>query len=91
MKEKLKTLLLGTNVPMVAFSLYIMKVLVISPSYQESIIAAIVAGLYGFNIRYKPILNNKKIPDKTQAEIDEIKGMLGKLNLSNIGKPPRRF
>lgn len=90
MIKRAKELLIGTNIPMIAFGLYVLKVVLLSPSYPDAIVLAILSGIYGYNMKMK-LLAPQKPGDKLQGEINEIKSALSKVNLANIGTPPRRF
>ena len=90
MLEKVKNLAFGTNIPMIAFILYVGKVLLISASYQDAIVLAIVSGLFGYKMKMD-LIKPVKPSDNLKKEVDDIKNALSKVNLASIGTPKRRF
>ena len=90
--EKLKELVLGMNIPMIAFIVYTAKVVLISPTYPETIVLAIIAGVYGYKMKIDPFVKNMQKPnDKLVKDVQELKNALSKINISQTSKPPRRF
>ena len=92
MLEKLKKQLLGVNVPLAAFSLYLMKVLFISPSYPEVIVLISVSALYGYKMKVDPLTKRMIKPNqKLEEDVAELKSAMSKINISSLGRPKKKF
>lgn len=90
MLNKVKAALLSANIPMIAFSLYVIKALVFSASYPDAIILAIISGLYGYGMKMN-LLVPRNVPKDLEKDVQEIKNALSKVNLASVTTPPRRF
>ena len=90
MLKKLKSAILGLNIPLLAFVAYTLKVLLISASFEDGLVLAIIAGLVGYKMKMDA-LKPEKPSQNLQNEVNEIKNALSKVNLASVTKPPRRF
>lgn len=71
------------NLPSVLFLAYTLKVLILSPSYPDSLILVIIAAAYSFN-RYVTALEPKEVNTAIRRDVEELKGVVSKLNLSQF-------
>lgn len=96
MLEKVKNTLLATNIPMIAFILYVGKVLANSPTYQDAIVMAILSGVLAYKMKMEPIIENTKFAlsrrdEKLNKDVQELKDAFSKINISQVSKPRSRF
>lgn len=71
------------NIPALIFLSYTIKVLVFSPNYPDALVLGIVAAAYSFN-RYISALEPKEVNISIRRDVEELKSVVSKLNLSQF-------
>lgn len=79
MIEKLKSL--NINFALVAFSLFMIKVLILAPSAPDSVILLGLGGLYGYT-QYLKRFQPYKLDEAVMKDLIEVKSALTKLNMA---------
>ena len=76
MKEKLKSL----NFTLLAFIAFTVKILVIDATIADSLIIAVLAGVYGYT-QYLKRFQPYKLDDAVMKDLVEVKSALSKMNI----------
>jgi len=77
------------NVSLISFLAYTTKMMIFSPSFADSIVVGVLAGLYGYSLylkRFQPVM----LDDRVQKDLLEVKSALSKLNLAKISSPEQK-
>lgn len=90
MLETLKKIKFRLNFPLLAFMAYVVKMLVISPSFPDAIVMAVLAGLLGYKMRMQT-LEPKPINENLKKDVQEIKNALSRANLAKATEPKKYF
>ena len=90
MKELLKRIQFKLNFPLLAFMAYVIKMLIISPSFPDAIIIGVLAGLLGYKMRLK-LFEPKPVDDQIKKDVQEIKNALSRVNLAKVTEPKKYF
>lgn len=90
MLKKLKEI--NLNIPLIVFLGYSLKVLILSPSYPDAIVLAILSGVFAFKMRLEFLTPKvKPVSDSIKEDIAQIKSALSKVNLSKISESKKYF
>lgn len=89
--KKLKEFLFGTNVALLGFSVYLVKLLIITPSIAEASIMAVVTGLYGYSM-YMKSREPKSLNQTVIEDLENIKAAVNALKLEkSLNKKPAKY
>ena len=69
------------NYSLLAFITFTVKMLILSPTYADSIIVCVLAGLYGYT-QYLKKFQPFKLDKAVEQDLLEVKSALSRLNLS---------
>ena len=80
MLEKIKSL--KVNFALIIFSCFAVKMIIISATFADSIIMAVLSGLYGYT-QYLRRFEPYKLEDAVMRDLQEVKVALSHLKLKN--------